>query len=70
MSTTPKDVAGRELKVGQTVAYTERAAYRGLRTGKIVKVTPKMVEMDDKGRYDTHGTRRAHSDVCLVEVSS
>jgi len=60
----PKDVAGRELKVGQKVAHTERAAYRGLTISKVAKVTEKMVQMDDK-----NGTRRAHGDVCIVEVT-
>lgn len=67
MSAIPKDVAGRELKVGQLVAYTGRGSHRNLRTNKIIKITAKMVEMDDKGRYDDSGTRRSHSDVCIVE---
>ncbi|TKK39939.1 hypothetical protein PflCFBP13517_18245 [Pseudomonas fluorescens] len=63
----PQDVAGRELKVGQLVAHTERAQYRGLKLSRVVKITAKMVEMDDKGKYDTAGTRREHSAVCIVE---
>jgi hypothetical protein len=62
-----RDVAGRELKVGQKVAHTERAQYRGLRISTVVKITAKMVEMDDKGKYDLSGTRREHSAVCIVE---
>lgn len=62
------DVAGRELKVGQLVAHTERAAYRGLTTSRIVKITAKQVELSVKSWSGADcGMRREHSAVCIVE---
>lgn len=61
-----KDMRGVELEVGQSVAFAE-AGYVGIQVGKIVKITPKMVELDDKRKWDDYGTRRSHNAVLIVE---
>lgn len=57
----PKDVAGRELKVGQQVAHTV-PGYRDLMVSVVVAVTEKTVELQ-------RNVRRLHSHVCIVEVT-
>lgn len=61
------DVTGRELKVGQKVAHTERGGYRGLRVSTVVKVTPKMVILDFKPSRHCEPLKREHGYVCIVE---
>lgn len=62
-----KDVTGRELKVGQKVAHTERGGYRGLRVSTVTKVTPKMVILDHVPAYHCEPLKREHGYVCIVE---
>lgn len=59
------DKRGVELKVGQTVAYSD--LYSAIEVAKVAKITPKMVELDNKGRWDDFGTRRHHAAVLIVE---
>lgn len=60
-----KDFRGNELNVGDTVVYSDLSS--GVCVGKIIKITPKMVELDDKNRWDDFGTRRHHAAVLIVE---
>lgn len=62
-----RDVTGRELKVGQKVAHTERGGYRGLRVSTILKVTPKMVVLDFQAYNGCEPMKREHGYVCIVE---
>jgi|GEM_PF-2518202 len=66
MSTTPKDVAGRELKVGQTVAYQTTGECKGLALAKVLKINPKTITVDEKAWHDKYLTR-PFSGVCIVE---
>lgn len=59
------DKRGVKLEVGQTVAYSD--LYSSVEVAKIAKITPKMVELDDKSRWDDFGTRRHHHAVLIVE---
>jgi hypothetical protein len=47
------DLLGNELKVGDQVVYVDKHAYSTyseLSTGHIVRFTPKMVEIEDRGK--------------------
>lgn len=60
-----KDKRGVELKVGDTVAFSD--LYSSVEVAKVAKITPKMVELDDKARGSDFGTRRHHHAVLIVE---
>lgn len=62
-----KDFRGSALSVGDTVVYSDLSS--GVCVGKIVKITPKMVELDDKNRWDDFGTRRHHESVVKLEAT-
>lgn len=62
-----KDFRGNELIVGDTVVYSDLSS--GVCIGKIAKITPKMVELDDKRRWDDFGTRRHHASIVKLEVT-
>lgn len=63
----PKDCTGRELKVGQKVAHTGHAQHRGITVSKVLRITPKMVELDHKDYSNAGLTKREHSYVAIVE---
>ena len=63
----PKDCTGRELKVGQKVAHTGHAQHRGITVSKVLRITPKMVELAHKAYSSAGLTKREHSYVAIVE---
>lgn len=63
----PKDCTGRELKVGQKVAHTGHAQHRGITVSKVLRITPKMVELDHKVYSSAGLTKREHGYVAIVE---
>lgn len=68
-----QDVSGRELKVGQKVAFCLAGKSYAMRIGKVVRVMPKTVAI----KHETYSrwkrmteeveTVRAFSSVCIVE---
>lgn len=64
---TARDCTGRELKVGQKVAHTDNAHYRGLTVSVVKRVLPKMVELDHRAWTTGSLTRREHGYVAIVE---
>ncbi|WP_442108469.1 hypothetical protein [Pseudomonas sp. NUPR-001] len=66
MSTVPKDVTGRELKVGQRVAYQTTGEGKGLALAEIIKINPKTITVNVKHWNDKYLTR-PFSGVCIVE---
>lgn len=63
----PKDCAGRELKVGQKVAYCMAGTSQDMRLARIKKISPKMVSLDVvRSQWDNDLTRYHHA-VCIVE---
>ena len=64
---TARDVTGRELKVGQMVAHTAHSAHRSLTVSKVLRITPKMVELDPKVYSSSGLTKREHSYVAVVK---
>lgn len=73
MSETPKDVAGRELKVGQKVAYCLGNSGTRMRIGEVTRIGPKTVEIGGRegGRggfvWREKDAQRAFGAVCIVE---
>lgn len=68
-----QDVSGRELKVGQKVAFCLAGKSSAMRIGKVVRVMPKTVAIKHetysrcKGVTEEVETVRAFSSVCIVE---
>lgn len=61
-----QDIAGRELAVGQTVAYSMPVTGK-LETGTVVLIRPRTVELDDQASPDNDwGIRRNHAEVCII----
>ncbi len=63
-----RDVSGRQLMVGQTVAYCLSGKSQCMRVSKVTHVRKNTVELEDKP-YDWSewGTRRNHAAVCIIE---
>ncbi|AOJ69194.1 MULTISPECIES: hypothetical protein [Burkholderia] len=65
-----KDFLGREVKVGDTVAFAQ-TGYRDLLTGNVTKLSPKTALINVTGRKDWAGrpgqTRRESSHMVLIE---
>lgn len=59
------DIAGREIKAGDKVAYCMAGECNNMRIGEIAKVSPKTVTMV-VGHSWGGDIRRNHSAVCLV----
>lgn len=64
---TAQDIAGRELKVGQRVAYCMAGQSQNMRIGVIEKLSPKTVGFVEKNPWGGD-IRRNHSAVCIVEA--
>lgn len=68
-----KDVSGRELKVGQKVAFCLAGKSYAMCIGEVVRVMPKTVAIKHKTFIRWNGvteeveTVRAFSSVCIVE---
>lgn len=63
-----QDISGKELAVGQTVAYCVAGKAQAMRLSKVMFVRPKTVELEDKPwEGSSWGTRRNHKAVCIVE---
>lgn len=68
-----KDVSGRELKVGQKVAFCLAGKSYAMCIGKVVRVMPKTVAIKHETYIRWNGiteeveTVRAFSSVCIVE---
>lgn len=62
-----KDCTGRELKVGQKVAHTGHAQHRGIAVSTVLRITPKMVELDHKVYSSSGLTKREHGYVAIME---
>jgi hypothetical protein len=65
---TALDVAGRELKVGQQVAYCMAGKAQNMRLAHITKLSPKTAELDAKAYESPYANfvRRGHSALCIV----
>lgn len=61
-----KDVAGRELVVGQRVAYCLAGTSQDMRIAKIKSITPKMVILDTVIDAWSQPLRRDHRAVCVI----
>lgn len=63
---TPKDFLNQELKIGDPVVF-EQKHYRNFWTGRIIKITPKMIFIEHK-RANIGGTqtKQAHSQVIKI----
>lgn len=61
------DVAGRQLKVGQRVAFCIAGESQNMRLGVVLRVLPKTVELDHPRKYGDSPFRRAHKSVCIAE---
>lgn len=66
---TALDIAGRELKVGQRVAYCLAGQAQNMRIASVTRISPKTVELDAVAWTGGNSLRRAHSAVCIVEVT-
>lgn len=70
-----QDASGRELKVGQKVAFCLVGESYYMRIGKVVRVMPKTVAIKYetynswKGMAEEVETLRASSSVCIIEES-
>lgn len=68
-----QDVSGRELKVGQKVAFCLAGKSFAMRIGEVVRVMPKTVAIKHetysrwKGVAEEVETVRAFSSVCIIE---
>lgn len=66
MTNTAKDVVGREIKIGSTVAYCMAGTSQTMRTSKVTKISPKMVTLDTVRTQWGNPLTRHHSAVCVV----
>lgn len=66
-----QDVSGRELKVGQKVAFCLAGKSYAMCIGKVVRVMPKTVAIKHETRWngmtEEVETVRSFSSVCIVE---
>lgn len=61
------DITGKELEVGQRVAYCMAGQSQNMRLALVLKVLPKTVELDGpRSKYSTTNVRRAHTAVAVV----
>lgn len=65
-----QDITGKELAVGQSVAYCMAGQSQSMRVAKIVNILPKTVELDVRHDWvrDGKGIRRNHTAVAIVSV--
>lgn len=61
-----RDIAGRELKVGQVVAYCLAGQAQNMRLAAITRISPKTVELDAVAYVGGNNLRRAHDAVCAI----
>lgn len=62
-----QDITGRELAVGQMVAYCVAGRAQAMRLSKVTHVRAKTVELEDRPNdWSEWGIRRNHSAVCIV----
>jgi hypothetical protein len=62
-----QDISGKELAVGQTVAYCVAGKAQAMRLSTVTFVRKKTVELADKPfEGSCWGTRRNHAAVCIV----
>lgn len=61
-----RDVAGRELVVGQRVAYCLAGTSQVMRVAKVLKVNPKTVSLDTVMDAFSLPLTRLHAAVCIV----
>lgn len=66
MSDAKCDVIGRELAIGDFVAYQVQG-YRGLEVGKIVAFTPKQVRIKGRSVWNTKGYLQYPCDVVKLD---
>lgn len=63
-----RDVSGKTLTIGDTVAFCMAGTASTMRTGKIIRFTKKQVEIEHApfGYYDTTITKRNFDCVALI----
>ena len=63
-----KDFIGKELQVGDTVAFPQ-PKYRNLRRGTVTKITPCKIKLEYKNHYGSIMTHTAESsDVIRLDI--
>lgn len=62
-----QDIAGKELSVGQTVAFCMAGQAQNMRLATVVKVHPKTVELlSPRSKYSNTNVRRTHDSVAVI----